>query len=236
MINRGIAALNKWQHGAVIVMLIIYASVFKSFLPGRFEPDDRGFSFLWLLIVYVIGAYFRNYGFGRITGSVTGGTLLYVICSLCVFAEEVLIQIINGKTGHLMWALEVSYDYNHLLLLGSAIGLFAAFMNGREIKEGASRVICALSPMALGIYLVHENLSIRYDWQGWLGVKDILSLNPALFVARLLLAVAAVFVCGILIDFIRIKLFKLIASALKDRAPGRAIADFNEKMNDEHRQ
>ena len=232
LINRGIAALNKWQHGTVIVMLLIYASVFKSFLPGRFEPDDRGFSFLWLLTVYIIGAYYRNYGFGRITGSTGSGVLLYIICSLCVFAEEVLIQIINGKTGHLMWALEVSYDYNHILLLGSAVGLFAAFMNRREIKEGISRVICALSPMALGIYLAHENLSIRYDWQGWLGVKDILSLNPAVFVLRLLLAVAAVFICGIAIDFIRMKLFDLIASLCKDSAPGRAITDFNRKMNE----
>ena len=104
---------------------------------------------------------------------------------------------------------KVATEYNHLFVLLAAVGMFAAFLSAKPMNEKVGKVVCALSPMALGVYLVHENLSLRYNWQKWLGIYDSLEKPTLQFVGGLLLAALIIFVCGIAIDFVRIQIFKL---------------------------
>ena len=58
-----------------------------------------------------------------------------------------------------------------------------------------------IAPYTLGVYLLHENLGVRYAWQAWLGTKVISNVWQLL--AWTMLAVIVVFVLGILVDFVR---------------------------------
>lgn len=208
VISAGVKAISQKQLKGVINLLLIFECGFKSCLPFRFEEDGFGYNLLWFLTVFLIGAYFKLYGTRRITKA-RKGVFVYFVASAFIVIERVVIDRVFSKTGHLEEIIGVSTEYNHIFVLLAAVGLFVAFMYSKPLNEKAGKVICALSPMALGIYLVHENLSLRYNWQKWTGIYDSLKDPTPLFVGRLLLAAVLVFVAGLAIDFVRIQVFKL---------------------------
>lgn len=209
LINMGVKHLDKKQFSLMLIVLLVYECGFKSLLPVRLNEDKFGYNFLWFLIVFLVGAYFKLYGLG-ILNSVGKGFALYFVSALLILAENTALDYVTVKTGHLSEIAGISTEYNHIFVLLSAVGIFAAFINMQKKGEKASKIICALSPMALGVYLLHENLSLRYNWQKWLGIYDSLSDNIFVFVGRLILAAVAVFAAGVAIDFVRIKLFSLV--------------------------
>ncbi len=88
---------------------------------------------------------------------------------------------------------------------------------GREAGSGNNSkiadVICTVSAHTLGVYLLHENIGLRYSWQKWLGAEKISNVG-SLF---LWTAVAAlgVFACGILTDVLRTGLMRGIDRLLQ---------------------
>lgn len=216
LIKAGVEKLSKKQFETMLALLLVYECVFKSVLPVRLEEDEFGYNVLWLLIVFLIGAYFRCYGF-KILDSSFKGIILYVASSLLIFFENTALQFVTKKTGRLSELSDISTEYNHIFTILSAVGLFAAFINAKDMKESVSKVVCAISPMSLGVYLVHENWSFRYKWQEWLGIKDSLNLSTGLYFAKLLLAVVTVFVISLAVDFLRMKLFKLVGGGFGNR-------------------
>lgn len=216
LFKAGAEHLTKKQYKTMLILLVVFESVFKTVLPVRLEADGFGYNIFWFIIVFLIGGYFRYYGFEILTDS-KKGCLLYFAAFVLVLAETVIIQAVISKTGHLTEISGVSLEYNHLFVLLEAIGIFAALLNKSEMSKKLSAVVCALSPMALGVYLFHENLSFRYNWQEWLGIKDTLSLPTGLFVVRLILAVLAVYVAGTVVDYVRILIFRAAGKVFAKR-------------------
>lgn len=213
VISAGVKQLTQKQLGVMIIILVIYESVFKSVLPIRFEGDKLGYDAVWFLVVFLIGAYFKLYGFKHLK-TTSKGWLLYFASFALILLEYLSLEFVTSRTGRLTEINKVSLDYNHIFVLLEAIGIFAAFINMKSMKENVSKAVCALSPMALGVYLCHENLSLRYNWPKWLGIYGTLDNPTWLFLGKLFVAVIVIYVCGTVIDFIRIKLFKLVERLL----------------------
>ena len=79
-------------------------------------------------------------------------------------------------------------------------GLFCLFLDS-SIQGKIGSVAVRIAPYTLGVYLLHENLGVRYAWQKWLGVEQIDGVLPLLL--WMVLVVVVVFVLGILVDFVR---------------------------------
>lgn len=208
VISAGVKAITQKQFKTVIVLLLIFECGFKSFLPFRFEGDEFGYNLLWFLTVFLVGAYLKLYGF-KVLNKSFKGLILYFVASGMILVERAAVYLVYTYTGHLEEIRSVSTEYNHIFVFLAGLGLFAAFVHSKPVGEKAGKIICALSPMALGIYLMHENLSLRYNWPKWLGIYDSLDRPAPAFVGHILLAVCTIFVCGLLIDFIRIQIFNL---------------------------
>lgn len=223
IIAKGIKAISQKQLQLIILLALIYECFMKSFLPVRFSGDTKGYSFLWYLIVFIIGAYFRLYGF-KVLNKPYKGILVYFAGAAVNLPVLVGVQHIYIYKGHLTEIVRNSLEYNHVLVLLISVGIFSAFVNMKEKDGKAARVICALSPMALGVYMCHENMVFRYEWQKWFGLAEasnkdpikvidmrpIGEVSPGVFIARLVLSVVVVYCVGTLIDFIRIQIFKLV--------------------------
>ena len=209
VISAGVKAASQKQLKSVINLLLIFECGFKSVLPFRFEEDEFGYNLLWFLTVFLIGAYFKLYG-AKMLNKAYKGLIVYFVASAFIIVEKVAIDSVYARTGHLSEIRGVPEEYNHVFVLLAAVGLFNAFLCSKPIKESVGRVICCLSPMALGIYLFHENLALRYNWQKWAGIYESLDSPTHVFVFRLLLTVVLVFLAGLLVDFIRIQIFYLV--------------------------
>ena len=197
------------QLGAIILLLLIYESLIKSICPIVFIPDKKGYDALWFMILFLIAGYIRLYGL-KFIDSKGKGLVAYFGGALLIVLETLLVALVNEKTGHFAEIKRVALDYNHVFVLISSIGLFVAFVKGKEIHGKAGTVICALSPMTLGVYLFHENPAIRFKWQQILGLSSAFEESVLKYLLILFLTVIGVYICGTAFDFVRKCIFDLV--------------------------
>lgn len=209
LISAGVNAMSKKQFEVLLIILLIYESVFKSVLPVVLTVDAKGYDFLWCLTVFLIGAYIRLYGIKFLSTS-SRGMLLYIAASLCIFAERTVLLKINASSGRLGTIGAVSHDYNHIFVIAAAVGIFTAFLHKKEITGSFEKLILFMSPMTLGVYLIHENMSVRYLWTALTGINGAVIGSPFSFVIHLLGGCVFVYIIGSFIDYIRIGIFGII--------------------------
>lgn len=208
VISAGVKNISQKQLGSAILFLLAYECLIKSVLPVRLAEDARGYSLFWYVILFMMGAYVKLYGFPVIKKAWMGW-IVFLAGTAGIFAESFILYLIHARTGRLAEMVRISQDYNHILVLLASLGIFAAFLQGRQVSQGAGSVICALSPMALGVYLFQENLLLRYEWQKWFGLaEDALKEPQGMFLCRLIGAVLCMYALGTAVDFLRRLLFR----------------------------
>lgn len=203
-VGMAVRGMNRNQLRFVVGMLLFVFCVMKSVLPVRLDMDEKGYDCLWYLCVFLVGAYIRKYGIPFLEKK-GRGICLYLLASMAALAGTMLLRQIYLRTGSLGLMLGVCLEYNHVLPLLASVGLFMAFL-GLPVKGAPGRVIVRVAPLTLGVYLLHENLGLRYAWQPWLGAERIQNV-PGLL-GGTVLAAAAVFAAGIAVEAVRLALTK----------------------------
>lgn len=205
-VGMAVRRMTKEQLKAAIAVLLIAFCVLKSVLPVRLDMDEKGYDCLWYLCVFLIAAYIRRFGCPALEKK-GRGVLLYLIGALLVFGEAFALHTVYMKSGRLELILGISFEYNHLFVLLASLGLFAAFLRV-NLGEAFGKIVVKIAPYTLGVYLLHENLGLRYTWQNWLGADRISSSAELLLFTAL--AVVIVFTVGIIAEMIRSLLFRVL--------------------------
>ena len=229
LISAGIRRLDKKQLQFMIAVLVLCFSVVKSLVPGRLEADMQGYDCIWYLCVFVIAAYIRLYGIPFFKNK--GRSLLaYLLSAACIVTVTMALRLVYLRTGSLGTMLAVCYNYNHILVLAASVAFFYLFYHIR-MKEGAfSRFVCRIAPYTLGVYLWHEHIALRYEWPQWLYR---LTGQPGgalpLFI-QTLLAAAAVFSIGILLDMLRSLCFGILHRLFLFAGPYRRLQGWLDRL------
>lgn len=192
--------MTKGQLKAAILILLTVFCLLKSVVPFRLETDRKGYDVLWYLCVFAAAAYLRRFGLPWLKGK-WRCLLLYVVSCLLAFGGTMVLHEIYLRTGRLSWIVNVCMEYNHILPFLGAVGLFGFFLHIR-VPNKISTVINRTAGCTLGVYLLHENLGLRYAWQSWLGAGEVTGVGSLLLTA--ITAVIVVFACGILVEMIRL--------------------------------
>lgn len=216
VLSQGVLHITQKQLGRSILFLLVYECFVKSVLPFRLEEDARGYSLLWYVILFLIGAYYRLYGF-RFLKKAWQGWLLFVIGSGAILFEIAVLYYISSATGRLSEIVQIALDYNHVFTLLAAVGIFGAFLLGKQLPQMPGRLVSKLSPYALGVYLFQENEIFRYEWQIWFGLQNAMSQSTAGFLCRVIGAVLAMYALGTAIDFVRSLIFRLFTHFFSGR-------------------
>jgi len=207
-------SMKKEQLKYTILGLLLFFSVSKTILPVELAIDNNGYDGLWFLCVFLAAAYIRLYGIpffteGEKTRLRARGFLCYLLSCFGILVLSLVVRAVYLRTGSLDHFIQMGYDYNHLLNLLGAIGLFYGFLHWKLPQEGIfATVVLKAAPYSFGVYLVHEQLQIRYLWPHWLGVT--LEGNPVVFVVRCLISVILIYILGTLIDMVRAGVFRMI--------------------------
>lgn len=202
LIGMGVRKMTKEQMQLSLAFLLLAFCVMKTILPARLEQDAKGYDCLWYVCVFVSAAYVRRFGV-RFLESKARALGLYVVACLGIVTETFLFRFIYLKTGSLGLIMNISYEYNHLLPLLGAFGLFGLFCQLNVSGKFASLVV-KIAPYTLGVYLLHENEGVRVAWQNWIGADRVHSIGSLLLYT--ILAVLCVFVCGIVVEFVRTRI------------------------------
>lgn len=235
--------MTKRQLQVAVLLLLFVFSIQKSVLPVRLETDGLGYDVLWYVCVFMAAAYVRRFG-APFLEKKGRGVVLYVICCLLIFGGTLGLRQVYLKTGSLERMIQMCMEYNHILPFLAAVGLFSAFRRLR-ISGRFAALVCKIAPYTLGVYLLHENLGLRYTWQNWLGAEAFSVLTPSSgfsaperaglgaglssvggLLVHVVLAVACVFTVGILVDVLRSLLVRWLDKGLSILSPYRRLKGF----------
>ena len=163
----GLRRMTKQQFQVTLVLLFAAFCLIKSILPFRLEEDSKGYDCIWYLCVFCAAAYLRRFGIPFLQKK-SRALLLYLIGVIGTFGEAMLLHLFYQRTGSLELILKIPYEYNHIFPFLASVGLFCLFLDS-DIRGKIGSVAVKIAPYTLGVYLLHENLGVRYAWQKWLG-------------------------------------------------------------------
>ena len=218
VLSAGVKHMTKQQHQLVIAGLLLIFSIPKTILPVLIPTDRYGYDFGWFLCLFMIASYIRMHGipfFNRMGKSFA----VYFVSVAGMWLISLVCGLLSRKGLPLTYMMDMPYCYNHFLVLVAAVGLFYGFSYIKIPQGKLSNIICKISSYTLGVYLLHENLAVRTQWQFWAGiekVRDGFGIFPHMF-----LTVIAVFVAGIVVDFVRDCCFKFVARIWKQIFAGK---------------
>lgn len=220
-VGMAVRRMTKGQMQLAVSGLLLVFCVLKSILPFRLEMDGQGYDCIWYLCVFLTAAYIRRFGMPFLKKR-WHCVCLYVAACFGIFAETMCLHQIYIRTGSLELIMKIGTEYNHVFPFLAAVGLFMTFLM-TNVSGKVSVVATRIAPYTLGVYLLHENLGVRYVWQNWLGA-DKVSGVPGLLLG-VLTSVVIVFAAGILVDFFRDCVMKGLHVVLLKLAPYRKLID-----------
>lgn len=226
-VGTAVKQMSKRQLQTAVALLFLVFCIAKSVLPVRLEMDEQGYDCLWYLCVFTAAAYVRKFGVGFLEKK-GRSFLLYIGCCGLILAGTFGLRAVYLRTGSFGRMLKMCLEYNHILPFLAAAGLFGVF-KGIHIEGEIARVINRVAHYILGVYLLHENLGLRYSWQKWFGAERISTL-PGLLIGTLA-AVAVVFICGVAVDVVRKWIFDLLNRGLIKIGICRRIVEGIEKVD-----
>ena len=193
VLNMAAKAMDKKQLQVVLAGLLIFHCIIKSVLPATLSADVGGMDAMWYIILFFVAVYIRRY-----VKKVELPWIGYIATALLIFGEAYALRHVFLKTGSFSYIVKISYDYNHIFVLASSVFLFIAFLQ-LKVSEKCGKVFAFLGKYSLGVYLLHENLSVRYAWEKLFGCDKITSAIVLIITA--FFAAVAVFVAGVITDF-----------------------------------
>lgn len=206
-LDRMLAGLDKRQSVELMAVLVLLFSVLPLFSTEDLFATSGGYTFLWLMVLYLLGACVKkcepfferpiwHYGLGFVGCIVLG--LVGKLAGDVVSAQYFSSIAIGARLS----------SYTSPLLLAAALFLLLFFRSWKVKNRAACKLIAFFAPISFGVYIIHTNGKV---WTYLLAdsLVWVAQLPAPLLVLTILGIAAAVFVGCSLLDFLRLKLFRL---------------------------
>lgn len=211
----------------ILTILILWCIIptFFGFLSNTSESLLFYNRFIWLLIVYIIGAYIRLYSL-ELFKSKRNIYISNIITTLIMLLSIVVIwkfKMFFAKVG----TTELAYFWhpNTIPMLLLSVGIFEMFAN---FKIKNNKFINLMASTTLGIYVLHDGILQNYLWN--VLFKTNASLNTNYFLVHIILATFIIFIAGSIIDLLRQLLEKITVNKLLNSKLYEKVENKIEKM------
>ncbi len=190
-----------------LIVILIGVGVIDCVIPIDAFVVDRGYSTIWLIVLYLFGAYIKKYDLKqKITASKS--ILGFFAMIILTFLSKIIIYF---GTKNILG--QVKYDNTFISYISITIVLAAVFMFlfclNIKISNFSKKVISFFYPATLGVYLIHvQPLIFRYIMKdAFISFAD--KSLIVMIVGVITVALAIFLLCSV-IDLIRIQFFKLL--------------------------
>lgn len=197
-LNRFAKGLSKREYVKFLSIVLLLWSVMPTVFGFFYNTTESLLyynRFIWLVIVYFIGAYIRIHSFSLIQkrGIAAGISFLLLIGSILVIEklETVFAAIGTYETAYF-------WTPNSVLMVLLSITIFLFFLN---LEIPYSPLINKLGSTTLGIYLFHDGVLAPYLWK--IKFQNAVYQDSKFLIVHMLFATLLVFMIGAVIDLIR---------------------------------
>ena len=193
-LNKLIRNLSKKEFTLLVVILVGLAA-FGS-LKDTFELNN-GKSFAWLVFLYIIGAWIKN---NEIFSKLKTGVWFLILfgCVILIWLWRIFSPVLP--------VLFINNTRPSILL--TAVCMVCIFSR-LSFKTNVQKLIRFFAPAAFGVYLIHVHFII-WDYYFLNAFSWIASSSPLLFLPLVLGCATGIFMVCLLIDVLRLRLFKLM--------------------------
>ena len=203
-LNAGIGKLRKTHLSFIIVFLLVLYCILPNTI-GRVKPISS-FEYsmvIWFVTMYLIGGYFRHYGFTLIKHTTIA--LVLLIMSLFIMLGARTLQLYLGANygGKIAELIKVFAEYNpnSIMSLVISILMFCVFL---PIQFRGNKMFFSISNATFGVYLIHDNpLFYKYMWENIIHTKEIY--NMPLFIPLSIISILLLYIVCTVIEIIREK-------------------------------
>lgn len=196
-INKSILALSVEQHKKLCIIGLVVFCLIPSVLNVDLFGFKRGYSFSWLLMCYLIGAYLKRSG---IRCETKHGAVIFTLCILAELAAKAVYDRIHCTNVHYM----IDYTSPLTLIMATIILLKLNQIKNGRIAENLFRM---LSESAFDVYVIHCHILI-FDNIIANNFIGLLSLQTVHLLMSLICIVTVIYLCLSLIGIGRKLIFK----------------------------
>lgn len=207
LVNRGLETLSERRLKTVAWTLFFALCVVNVISYNDALRVSLGYSPMWLLSLYVLGAAIKKTGFGKDL-SKTALFSGFVFLSGVTFLSKYLLDLYTMKTRGQVYRDDYLIRYVSPTVVGGAVCLLLLFSKLNPGKA-ARRAIGFLAPSAFSVYLIHEHPLLRefVMKKEFVFIKELTAPQLVLIVPAL---AAGLFLACVAVDLLRRGLFRLL--------------------------
>lgn len=203
ILNKAVHTLERRQLKRALIAIVGIISI-----PALYTGNDafwtsRGYSAIWLIVLYLVGAYMKKYNSFSYIGKFSA---LYGYFASIILTWTVKIVLTEKLPEFTRPGLLVSYTSP--TIIASGIFLFIFFKNLNPPKFFC-KIIAFLSPLAFSVYIIHVHpLVWQHLMKDWF--RPLADLPTPLMALAVIGAALGLYLACSLIDILRHYLFKLL--------------------------
>lgn len=200
--NLLIKSMSRLQYKTLIAILLLVFSIWKMIVPTSSTLDSSGgYGLPIAVVMYFMGAYIKKYNI-RIKQKYN-----IFICIIVPIIQMMTYLIIESMEKKFIWLGDylisdiLSY-YTSICMIICAVSYFMLFKNIKIKNKIIESIIINISPLTLGVYLIHEQILLRkYLWKTLIPVERLI--KEPYFIAMAIISVILVFVICCILEYIR---------------------------------
>ena len=150
-----LSAITKKQHLALVLGIFLFSYLSTRFDIGKVLSLGNGYSVLWFIMLFCVGAYLRKY---PIRLKRIYPLMLYVVT---VIVHMVFRYYLNDTTKLVNKLIYSGTNYDQPLTLLAAVAIFLTFCGIKSNGSRLHRFICYIGSCTFGVYLFHEAPVLR---------------------------------------------------------------------------
>lgn len=203
ILNKAVHTLERRQLKRALIAIVGTISIPALYTGNDVFWTSRGYSAIWLIVLYLVGAYMKKYNSFSYIGKFTA---LYGYLACVVLTWNIKILLTENLPEFTRPNLLVSYTSP--TIIASGIFLFIFFKNLNPPKFFC-KVIAFLSPLAFSVYIIHVHpLVWQHLMKDWF--RPLADLPTPLMVVAVIGAALGLYLACSLIDLLRHYLFRLV--------------------------
>lgn len=200
IINKGLISVSDDQRKKSVVLLLIATSGLQIIKNKEIFGTANGYSVLWLLILYLLGATINlNEWFAKGTKRYLLG---YISMIGITFGSFYFLEHRNSIDFSYIQNQKILINYCSPTILFAAIFLFAFFKNLKINNRLSKKIISTISPLAFSVYIVHSHPQV---WANTLAVylPNFIVINPIVDIIIVLITSVIIFIFCLFVDYFR---------------------------------
>ncbi len=218
-LNIFIKKIDKKNYEKLLLVLFFILSIIPFITGNKTYVFNDGYNLSNFVYMYLIGGYLRKYPIKESYIFKILSKNLYRLILTIIFVLCFMINYMNTKTlgmlsssNTVLGLINSNYSniynvYSNPFVIIQTISFFLLF----ESLVFKSKLVNKISSLVLGVYFIHENGFVRSYLYKWLKIDDGI-ITSYKFILYVFLMVFLIFICSLIIEFIRQIIFKFIKS------------------------